>query len=66
MVISNDKSIIDLFGTTLYETDEAVMIDFGTGKGDWIPKSQMEDWPNVGDSGEVLMQEWFAIKKGII
>jgi len=26
----------------------------------------MEDWPNVGDSGEVLMQEWFAIKKGII
>lgn len=31
-----------------------------------LPKSQLEDWPDVGERGEVIVQEWLAIKKGLI
>ncbi len=32
----------------------------------WLPKSQIEDWPEVGDSGDVILPEWLAIEKGLI
>lgn len=64
-MISNDKSLIELSGTVLGETDLAVRIDFGD-KTVWLPKSQMEDWPNVGETGEVLVKEWIAKEKELI
>jgi len=64
-MISNDKSLIELAGTSLGETDKAVRIDFGD-KTLWVPKSQMEDWPDVGETGEVLIKEWIAIQEELI
>jgi len=65
MPISNDKSLIEIFGTVLSESDKAVRVDFGT-QTVWLPKSQLEDWPDVGQSGEILMKEWLAQEKGLI
>ena len=63
--ISNDKNLIEVFGIVSAETDLAIKVDCGTGI-IWIPKSQLEDWPNINKSGEILMQEWIAKEKGII
>jgi len=62
---SNDSSFIELFGKTISESDLAVQIDFGDAV-KWIPKSQMEDWPNIGFNGSVLIKEWIAKKEGLI
>lgn len=62
---SNDKEWIELAGTTLAESAAAVQIDFGD-KIKWISKSQMEDWPDKGTSGTVLVKEWIAFKEGLI
>lgn len=61
------EGYIEVFGSTVHETDEAIMCDFGmAGDVVWLPKSQLEDWPDVGDSGEVLMPEWLAEEKGLM
>ena len=60
------KGYIEVNGTTLWETDDAVLIDCGWDETIWIPKSQLEDWPDIGDNGDVLMTEWIAGKKGVI
>lgn len=70
--ISNDPSLVEVSGTTLQESDGsksgtegAVKFDFGGKKPLWIPKSQLEDWPDIGKSGEVLMKEWIAKSNGL-
>lgn len=63
--ISNDKSLIEIFGTVKSETQMAIRVDFGT-ETIWLPKSQIEDYPDVGESGEILMREWLAEDKGLI
>jgi hypothetical protein len=63
--ISNDKSLIEVFGTVKGESQMAIRVDFGT-ETIWLPKSQIEDWPDVGESGEILMKEWLANEKGLI
>ena len=68
MVIKNvdGPPLVNLFGTVKHQTDDAVMIDFGQDAPTWIPKSCMEDWPDVGDSGDVLVYQWTAIDKGLL
>lgn len=61
--ISNDKSLIEVFGTVKSETEKALRVDFGT-ETVWIPKSQVEDYPDVGESGEILMKEWLHKRRG--
>jgi len=65
LMISNDKSLVNLYGTSLSESTLAVRIDFGD-KIVWTPKSLMEDWPDIKTSGEILVKEWFAKKEGLI
>jgi len=65
------KGYIELNGTTLLIAADAVMFDFGIEehgmpKSIWIPKSQLEDWPDKGENGEVLITEWIAGVKGLI
>ena len=36
----------------IHETDEAILIEVDK-EAQWLPKSQLEDWPRVGDSGEI-------------
>jgi len=31
-----------------------------------IPKSVMEDWPDEGDTGTVIVRQWFAEQEGLI
>jgi len=62
---SNDKKWVELTGTTEKETDRAVLIDFGDSE-EWILKSQMEDWPDFGETGKVLIKEWLTEEKGLI
>ncbi len=66
MTISNMPGYIEITGTHLHETDDAVMFDFGVDRNVWIPKSCMEDWPDRGEAGTVLMEEWMAIEKEIV
>lgn len=47
------------------ETEMAVLFSDGDEE-IWIPKSLMEDWPEVGESGTALVEEWFATKEGLI
>jgi hypothetical protein len=37
----------------------AVQIDIGAAL-KWIPKSQMEDWPDIGFNGSVFIKEWIG------
>lgn len=47
------------------ETDLAVLF-FNGDREFWIPKSVMERWPDLGESGTALVAEWFAEKEGLI
>jgi hypothetical protein len=48
------------------ETDDAIAIDHGSAKLVWLPKSQLEDWPDLGKFGEVLLTRWLAEEKGLV
>ena len=32
----------------------------------WLPKSQLDDWPDIGDSGTVTIETWLAEQKELI
>lgn len=66
MPISNEPELIELEGKVLHSTDMAVYIDFGRDMPVWVPKSVMEDWPDEGKFGEVLIEEWFAADRDLI
>ena len=59
------SDILEIYGDVKFETDEAVLFNDGTHQV-WLPKSQLEDWPNVGQSGEIMIPEWLAFEKGLI
>jgi hypothetical protein len=50
---------------TIRETELAVLFTDGDHEF-WVPKSQMEEWPDVGQMGEAFIAEWFAEEKGLI
>lgn len=50
---------------TKHETDLAVLFS-DEDREFWVPKSQMEDWSEVGKSGIALVTEWFAEKENLI
>ena len=56
--------------TTIGETDFAVKFDDGIERvGDevlWVPKSVMEDWPDLYKTGTALVARWFAEKEGLV
>ena len=60
------KGYIEIFGEVKAETDLAILADVGEKNDVWLPKSQLEDWPDVNKSGEIMMTEWIAEEKGLI
>ena len=60
-----DKRLVDVFGTVIRETDLAILADCGDGEV-WLPKSQLEEWPDVDCDGEIVMTEWIAEQKGLV
>ena len=63
---SNDKYMVEIACRTLQETDKAVLLDAGLESPVWIPKSWLEDWPDKGQDGEMLLDERHAKNKGLI
>lgn len=49
----------------LYETDLAILV-LCDEEEIWLPKSQLEEWPDIGEEGTVIMTEWIAEEKGLI
>ena len=43
----------------------AVLFDFGD-KEDWIPRSVMEDWPDLNKTGTALIAVWFVEKEMLV
>ncbi len=65
MKINGKKYITLEIEETVHETDGAILVNY-EGDETWIPKSQLEDWPDVGESGEIIVTEWWAEKEGLI
>ena len=63
---SNDKHMIEIACHTIQETELAVLLDAGLEDPVWIPKSWLEDWPDKGQDGEMLISDRNAKKKGLI
>jgi len=59
------RKMIEVFGTVIRETDLAILAECGDGEV-WLPKSQLEDWPDIDCDGEILMTEWIAEQKELI
>ena len=56
--------------TIVVETDQAILVDHGTDKEVWIPKSQISDQSKdpyqEGDTLEIEIPEWLANKNDMI
>ncbi len=61
----SDKGYVEVDVQTVLETEEAVLFDDGNIEF-WVPISLMTDWPDIGDLGIAYIEEWFAIKEGLI
>jgi len=48
------------------ESDGAIYVDFGDDTKEWIPKSQCDDWPDVGENGIIRMKTWIAEEKDLV
>ncbi len=58
---------------TIVDDDEsrlAILVDYGAEKDVWIPRSQIKDQTEdpfqEGDTLEIEIPEWLALKKGMI
>lgn len=60
-----DKNMIEISATVIHETDMAIFIDDGDNEV-WLPKSQLEDYPDVDETGIVTLPEWLAKDKELI
>jgi len=57
--------------TAVRESERALLVDVGAkdGRNHWIPKSLIHDDSEVwklGQSGELVVPEWFALQEGLI
>lgn len=57
--------LYDLDVHTVSETEMAVCFNDGN-KQFWVPKSVMEDWPDIGHDGIALVCIWFAKEEELI
>lgn len=66
---SNEPHLVPVEGYCIFETLKAIkaILDVNGRKiQTWVPKKVCEDWPDVGDSGEFLVEDWWLGEKGII
>ena len=47
------------------ETEKAILVDY-EGDDYWLPKSQLEDWPEKEEFGEIEVPLWLLEEKGMI
>ena len=67
----SSKEPVEIFVTVIFESHEgenmmgAILVDVGDLEV-WIPKSLLGEWPEVGESGKILVPEWLAIEEGLV
>jgi hypothetical protein len=59
------QNLVTMTGTVLVDRELSIRVDID-GFRVWLPKSVIEDWPDEGDTGEIIMPEWLAIEKGLV
>lgn len=62
------KEKVELSVTFLDETKQAIKVETGTGLRIWVPKSLCGELNNLnkGQLIDILVEEWFAFKEGLI
>jgi len=63
--LPNSNEYVEIDVKTIGQSDLAVRFNGGD-KNFWIPKSCMEDWPNLNKTGTALVIRWFAEEKELI
>ena len=58
--MSKERVLIE--AEVLHATDEAVLLDHGEDEPTWVPKSVAEE----NEDGDWLVEEWFALKEGMV
>ena len=56
---------IEIDVEVITETDGAVLVDDGDNQ-ICVPKSVMQEWPEVGETGTAAIADWFCEKEGLI
>ena len=60
-----DKEYVEIDVENTGETKLSVWFDDGDKKFN-VPKSVMEDWPDIGETGTAMVEIWFAEKEELI
>ena len=60
------KRTVEIDGMNIHETFKAVQYSDGEDLKMWLPKSQLIEWPEVGQTGTFEMTEWLAIEKELV
>jgi hypothetical protein len=63
--ISNNQDLVELCLCVVFETELSIKVSDGK-RSCYLAKSLLEDWPDVGHTGDVLIPEWLALQKGLI
>lgn len=61
------SATVEFYAEVLHETEMAVLCEVD-GDEVWIPRSVIEDGEDLetGDTGDIEVAEWFAIKEGLV
>lgn len=61
------SNTVKLTAELKYETDDALLIDFGDNKYEWVPKYLIRSKSHLGRLLiDYEIPKWFAIEKGLI
>ena len=66
---SNEPNLVPVNGYNIFETVKAVkaFLKFKDKRVQvWVPKKFCEDWPDVGEYGEFLIEDWWLGKNDFI
>ena len=63
-----DPMFVSIYAEVDGSTEKAVLLDVGEDDSKWVPRAVIMGGAgiDVGDTGEVEIEEWFALKAGLI
>ena len=62
----SDPEYIEIDVETIRESKSGLAVWFTDGDREFcIPKSVMDSWPDEGESGTAMVEEWFAIRENL-
>lgn len=60
------KARTEIVATYVHETEDAWVLDCGEGEDVWVPKSVCDPFDADIDSHTWEIEEWFALREGLI